>query len=167
MQREDVERWTATLAHVGEYPLTAEVVLASDYAALLDRAERAETEVAALIHDIGRAKEQHTHLLAERDAALKEQERLARAWEAKHDAMVQQAKDHEDYFDKTQRRMAELVAERDAAFAAGQEEMRRRAVAATVSVETDHPSWVNAGSWACASELCGIRINDLPIKPRP
>ena len=106
-------------------------------------------------------------LMAERDAALKEQERLARAWEAKHDAMVQQAKDHEDYFDKTQRRMAELVAERDAAFAAGQEEMRRRAVAATVSVETDHPSWVNAGSWACASELCGIRINDLPIKPRP
>lgn len=60
-----------------------------------------------------------------------------------------------------------LLAERDAAFAAGQEEMRRRAVAATVSVETDHPSWVNAGSWACASELCGIRINDLPIKPRP
>ena len=62
---------------------------------------------------------------------------------------------------------AEALAERDAAFAAGQEEMRRRAVAATVSVETDHPSWVNAGSWACASELCGIRINDLPIKPRP
>lgn len=143
--REDVEHLARTCSETGHnHVMSTEVPRVLRY--LIDRAEKAE---------------------AERDAALKEQERLARAWEAKHDAMVQQAKDHEDYFDKTQRRMAELVAERDAAFAAGQEEMRRRAVAATVSVETDHPSWVNAGSWACASELCGIRINDLPIKPRP
>ena len=60
-----------------------------------------------------------------------------------------------------------LLAERDAAYAAGQREMRGRAVSATVRVESDHPAWVNAGSWACAAELCGIRINDLPIKDKP
>lgn len=47
-----------------------------------------------------------------------ENDRLAKAWEAKHADQVKRSKDHSDYFDKSQRRIQELVAERDAALAA-------------------------------------------------
>lgn len=62
-----------------------------------------------------RADERAEKAEAERDVALKEQDRLVKAWEAKHDYQVKQSKDHADYFDKSQRRMHELVAERDEA----------------------------------------------------
>lgn len=64
MQRKDVEALMSYLR--GE----KEDEAADLVAALLGRAERAEAELADLIHDIERAKEQHTHLLAERDAAF-------------------------------------------------------------------------------------------------
>ena len=60
-------------------------------------------------------REEIARLTAERDTALKEQERLAKAWEAKHEYQVKQSKDHAEYFDKSQRRIHELVAERDTA----------------------------------------------------
>ncbi|ARC37848.1 hypothetical protein A6J80_17175 [Paracoccus yeei] len=66
---------------------------------------------------------------AERDAALKEQDRLVKAWQAKHDYQVKQSKDHADYFDKSQRRMHELVKERDEALsmlADAERDMRQR-----------------------------------------
>jgi hypothetical protein len=58
---------------------------------------------------------------AERDAALKEQDRLDKAWKAKHEQQVRSSKDHAEYFDKSQRRMHELTAERDAIAAAAVE----------------------------------------------
>lgn len=54
-------------------------------------------------------------LTTELEVALKEQDRLAKAWEAKHAYQVKQSKGHDEYFDKSQRRMHELVAERDQA----------------------------------------------------
>lgn len=56
-------------------------------------------------------------LQAQVEGLTKENDRLAKAWEAKHDYQVKQSKSHAEYFDKSQRRMHELVAERDAALA--------------------------------------------------
>ena len=100
-------------------------VLATDYADLLDRAEKAE---------------------AERDALQGQLNDLRNGW-------AKSVKAH-----------AALLAERDAAFAAGQEEMRERSAAvcdkwsSTISPETD-------GSTGAG--LCETDIRALPIKPRP
>lgn len=96
--------------------------------AVLERAEKAEAEAeffkseVKLRNRIPSTNDTAADLLrrdekaeAERDAALKEQDRLAKAWEAKHDYQVKQSKSHADYFDKSQRRMHELVRERDEA----------------------------------------------------
>ena len=150
MQRKDVERLARTCSETGHnHVMSIEVPRVLRY--LLDRAERAEAE----------------------------QARLARAWEAKHDSMVRQAKDHEDYFDMTQRRMTKLVAERDAAFAAGQEEMRERAAewcngtAMTIPYGRHEPTHdvyaadepAEWGSHQGMGYAIGIRA--LTIKPRP
>jgi hypothetical protein len=51
-------------------------------------------------------------LLAERVKELEaENERLARAWRNKHANQVREAKSHREYFDKSQRRIHELVAQ--------------------------------------------------------
>ena len=68
-------------------------------------------------------------LKAERDAGIKEQNRLTKAWEAKHAEQVKSNKSHAEYFDKSQRRMHELVKERDTALSASgaaAAEMRER-----------------------------------------
>lgn len=61
-------------------------------------------------------------------------------------------------------RAIKAEAERDAAFASGQEDMRERAAAvcdkwsSTISPETDGST---------GADLCETGIRDLPIKPRP
>lgn len=47
-------------------------------------------------------------LSAEKAALEKENDRLDKAWHAKHDSMVKAEASHRDYFDKSQRRMQEL-----------------------------------------------------------
>ena len=85
-----------------DHPKAIEYVRADLYAAL-------QAELEALIHDIERAKEQHTHLLAERDALQGQLDDLRNGW-------ANSVKAH-----------AALLAERDAAFAAGQRDMQERA----------------------------------------
>lgn len=114
-----------------------------------------------------------TQACAERDAALKEQDRLAKAWEAKHDYQVKQSKNHAEYFDKSQRRMQELVAERDAALArAGAKAADMRERAAHVLDGYD----VYDQRLCCNGHMCGCQgstvhqmlqhfIRALPIDP--
>lgn len=52
-------------------------------------------------------------LTAEVERLTAENERLAKAWEAKHEYQVKQSKNHAEYFDMSQRRIRELMAERD------------------------------------------------------
>lgn len=119
-------------------------------------------------------------LLAERDAALKEQDRLVRAWEAMHKNQVKQSKDHEDYFYKSQRRMTELVAERDAAFAAGQRLFDAAATAETLlahslmdgkiapEMEDHFEAWLKELTGACSKEAgAALGIRALAIRDRP
>ena len=69
MQREDVERVKAeVLTREDEYGEAW--VLASDYAELLDRAERAEAELSDLRNGWVNSVKAHADALAERDAAF-------------------------------------------------------------------------------------------------
>ena len=59
-----------------------------------------------------------------------------------------------------------LLAERDAAFAAGQEEMRERAVAAARKRKVEITDNYTGGWTTCAVRILD-ELQSLPIKPRP
>ena len=94
-------------------------------------------------------------ILAERDALL-----------AERDALQGQLDDLRNGWANSVKAHSEALAERDAAFAAGQRDMRERAVAAArkrkVDITDDY-----TGGWT----TCAVRILDelqaLTIKPRP
>jgi hypothetical protein len=94
---DDVERWTVTLGTVGDHPLTAEVVLASEYDAMVKRAEKAEAQVLAIAQKFD---EEHPDPALMARIIMKNVENGLRADEAE--------------------------AERDAAYEDGQQDMQQR-----------------------------------------
>ena len=135
MQRKDVEALARYLRH------EKQGVAADRVMALLDRAERAEAERDALqgqLNDLrngwANSVKAHADALAERDAL----DAIASKLQHDHDMMALAN--------------GKLEAERDAAFAAGQEEMRNEA--ALVAVDERHLETARL-------------IRALPIKPRP
>ena len=146
MQRKDVERVKAeVLTREDEYGEAW--VLASDYAELLDRAERAEAELSDLRNGWVNSVKAHADALAERDAL----DAIASKLQHDHDMMALAN--------------GKLEAERDAAFAAGQDAERERCW--TLAMDA-HEVWWRRGVATAYEPLRELADKiGCPAKPHP